>query len=51
MINTYQIFVRKPKRKRPFTRYMSRWEDNTQLNLTNLCDGVDWTRLAQDWAK
>jgi hypothetical protein len=49
MRNTYKIFVRKSKGKRPLRSPRQRWEDNITVDLTETgWKGVDWLYLAQD---
>ena len=47
VINTYTIFVGKPKRERPFGKITRRWKDN--IRKTEEQDLKDWTVL--DWTR
>jgi hypothetical protein len=47
--NAYNILVGKPEGKRPLEKPGPRWEDNITVDLREIgCEGVDWSRLAQD---
>jgi hypothetical protein len=49
MCDAYNTSVRKNEGEGPFGRPKGRWEDNINLDLTQLVyKGVDWIRLAQD---
>jgi hypothetical protein len=49
MRNEYNIFVRRPEKKRPLGRPRHRWEDDTVMELGEIgWVGVDWIHLAQD---
>jgi hypothetical protein len=39
--NAYNIFIRKPKGKRPLRRPRHRWEENIKLDLRKRACGVD----------
>jgi hypothetical protein len=47
MRNSYKILVGKPEGKRPLGRPRRRWEDNIEMDLSEIVD-VDWVHLAQD---
>jgi hypothetical protein len=45
----YRVFVGRPEGKRPLGRPRRRWEDNININITEIgIDGANWIRLAQD---
>jgi len=45
----YRVLVGKHEGKRPLGRLRRRWEDNINMDLTEMgCWGVDWIELAQD---
>jgi hypothetical protein len=47
--NSYRILVGKPEGKRPFGRPRRRWEDNIEMDLTEIrWGGVDSVHLTQD---
>jgi hypothetical protein len=49
MRNAYNIFVGKPKGKRPLERPRSKWEDNIRMDFREIeCEDVDCVHLAQD---
>jgi hypothetical protein len=48
--NAYRILVGKPEGERPLGRPRCRWVDNIKMDLREIgWDGMDWTKLAQDW--
>jgi hypothetical protein len=49
MRNAYNIFVAKPKGKRPLERYRSRWDDDIRVDLGEIgWPVIDWVYLAWD---
>ena len=45
----YRILVGKPEGKRPLGRPRRRWDDNIEMDLTEVgCEGMDSIELAQD---
>jgi len=47
--HAYNILIGKPEGKRPLGGPGCKWEDNIQMDLTEIgCEGVDWRHLAQD---
>jgi hypothetical protein len=51
-MNAYRVFVGEAEGKRPPRRPRCRWENNIQMDLTEIgCDCTDWINLAQvrDW--
>jgi hypothetical protein len=48
MKNAYNTSVGKPERKRPLGRPRRRRVDNTNTDLRELAESVDWMHLAQD---
>jgi hypothetical protein len=44
----YNIFVKKPHRKKPFERSKNRWEHDINTDLEIRCEGVHWIRLVLD---
>jgi hypothetical protein len=42
MRNAHKVLVGKPERQRPFGRYRSIWENNTELD-PKICSGRVWT--------
>jgi hypothetical protein len=48
-LNTYRIFVGKPKGMRQLGRPRRRWVDNTKVDLREIgWGGMDWAYLVQD---
>jgi hypothetical protein len=46
MRNAYKILVGKPEGKRPLGRPRRRWEDNININLSEIgLEAVDWIHL------
>jgi hypothetical protein len=47
--NSYKILVGKPEEKRPLGRPRCRWEDNIEMDLTEIgWGGMGWINLVQD---
>jgi hypothetical protein len=46
--NAYRILVGKLEGKRPLERPRRRWVDNIKMDLTEICDSMDWIDLAQN---
>jgi hypothetical protein len=47
MRNEYNIFVGKPKGKRPLGRVRHRWTENIKMDLRKIeLEGVQWIHLA-----
>jgi hypothetical protein len=44
----YRVLVGKPWGRRPFERPRRRWEDNIEMDLSEVDWYVDWIELAQD---
>jgi hypothetical protein len=45
----YSVLVGRPEGKRPLGRPRRRWEDNIEMELTEIrIDGTNWIRLAED---
>jgi hypothetical protein len=40
--NAYRVLMGKPEGKRPPGRHQSRWEDNLNMDLTEIGWGKDW---------
>jgi len=38
----------KPKGKRPLGRPRRKWEGNIKMDLQEVCEGMDWSELAED---
>jgi hypothetical protein len=52
MRNAYRLLVVKPERKRLLRGPKLRWNDNIEIDIEeSVCEGVDWTHLAQDRMK
>jgi len=46
---TYNIWIGKPGRNRPFGRPRRRWGSNIRIDLREIgWEGMDWIHLAQD---
>jgi hypothetical protein len=46
--NAHKILAGKPEEKRPFGKHMRRWY-NIKIDLTEtVCEGIEWTELAQN---
>jgi hypothetical protein len=49
MKNMYKILFGKPEGKTTLGRPSRRWENNISIDFRNtVCEGVDWSHLAQD---
>jgi hypothetical protein len=47
--NVYRLLVGKAEGKRPLGRPRRRWEDNINMDLTEIeCGNINWINLAQD---
>jgi hypothetical protein len=46
--NIYSVFMEKTEGKRPLGRTRCWWEDNIKMDLTEMCDVMDWIHLTQD---
>jgi hypothetical protein len=48
----HRVLVGRPEGKRPLERPRRRWEDNINMDITEIrIDGVNWIRLARDWVQ